>query len=272
MRLKKFLYKHSMGFSPLRFSFVINIINVCDRRCSFCPYHSPKLADNYHTRWMKDQPGLLPYKDFERFIKGLGVFKKMITNIAITGKGEPFLHKELYKYCGLLEKYKIPFSITTNGLDHVGIGLMLDKYKYLTKVRVSLYDKKAVESYSHFMKHEKLGYYNMTGKPIGMTEADDGFISAQYGIEHKRALPKDFNKGDYCSASFSFLTINTDGSIVPCYSFDETSTIEDSFWKIWNGKLIRKYRRSAVNGRNMKYADCLNCGVLYERAEIQSNE
>jgi len=85
-------------------------------------------------------------------------------------------------------------------------------------------------------------------------------VSANFGVEHPRAM-KDFNLATFCKAPFNFLTINTDGSVVPCYSFDEVATIEDSWWKIWNGRRVRKYRRKAVNGRDMEFADCKNCGI-----------
>ena len=253
MKLKKFLYKISCGFSPLRFNLVINIINECNRKCSFCPYHSPILADNYHTNWVKAQRSMIDSGKLIRFIYKM---RLVVKTISITGKGEPFMYGGLEHLCDTLNQFKIPFTITTNGYDMPQAIIYLNNFEYLKQIRVSLYDKKSNELLKY--NHPKLSFFNMTNKPIKGIE--DGYVSAQYGIEHERAI-KDFNKTNFCKTPFSFLTVNTDGSIVPCYSFDETAHINDSFWKIWNGKKIREYRKQAVNGRNMEFADCDNCGV-----------
>jgi radical SAM protein with 4Fe4S-binding SPASM domain len=139
---------------------------------------------------------------------------------------------------------------------------MIDKVlnvSRLTHVRISLYDMAQWDKWKS-IKHPKLKFFNMTGKEInGITT---GYISSAYGVDHKRAL-KDFNKTDFCSAPFYFITINTDGSVVPCYSFDEIGNISDGFLRLWNGYKIRQYRRKAVNGRNIILADCDNCGINY---------
>ena len=98
----------------------------------------------------------------------------------------------------------------------------------------------------------------MTGEHIdGLT---DGYISANFGVQHERAM-KDFNITDFCKAPFSFLTINTDGGIVPCYSYHDIGHISEGFWKIFNNKKLRAYRNTAVNGRQCTLADCNNCGI-----------
>ena len=254
-KITKILYKNSLGFTILKTSITVNIINICNRKCSFCPYHSPNIVDNYHTHWFKAQPDILSFSDFSLFLKQLIFFKKWIKHISITGKGEPTLHPDFCGFCDLLEDHKIPFSVTSNGSDQ-NIEYVLN-YKYLTGLRISIYDKKTWGFWKE-IKSPKLGFYNMTG--IHIDKIEDGFISAQYGIRHKRAI-KDFNKETFCKTPFYFLTINTDGSVVPCYSYHKIGSICDNFLTLWNGKKIREYRKQAVNGRYMEFADCDNCGI-----------
>jgi len=257
-KIKNKLYKMSLGFTPLRMSLTINITNRCDRHCDFCPYHSSQIANNYHTKWFKAQPDYLSCMDFKEFIKSLGIFRKMIRHISITGKGEPTLHPMFISFCDICEYNKIPFSITSNGRD-IDLVKRLSNYKYLTNIRISIYDLKTWRKWK-LIKLPKLCFYNMTPKDIDGIEY--GFISAQYGIQHKRAI-KDFNKKTFCKTSFHFITMNTDGGIVPCYSYHEIGTLRDGFLKLWNGREIRAFRHQAVNGRNIKLADCDSCGVNY---------
>ena len=55
------------------------------------------------------------------------------------------------------------------------------------------------------------------------------------------------------------MTLLTDGSFAPCFSWHSYATLKDSFWKIYNGRDIRAWRRKAMNGREMPDADCKNC-------------
>ena len=159
-----------------------------------------------------------------------------------------------YQFCLLCEENKIPFSITSNGRD-IKIVKMLSNFNYLMNLRISIYDIKTWQKWNK-IQFDKLRFYNMTGRPIKGIK--DGYISGQYGIEHTRAI-KNFNKSTFCRTPFNFITINTDGTVVPCYSYHHIGDINDSFLKLWNGKEIRDYRKQAVNGRNIILADCNNC-------------
>ena len=252
-KIKKLIYKNAFGFSIFKINLAVNIINVCNRRCSFCPYHG-ELEKNYHTKWFRKQPLLLYYSHFEKFLKKA---KWLIKSVAITGKGEPTLHPKFYELCELCDNLGLPFTVTTNGDYPYRIKKILH-FDYLVKVRISLYDDRNISSIVEF-NHPKVDFFNQTGKKID--GIPDGYITANYGIKHERAL-KDFNNDTFCAASFNFLTVNTDGSVVPCYSYDEVANIKDSLWKIWNGRAVRRYRNQAVNGREMEYADCKNCGII----------
>ena len=259
-QVKQFIYRLLNGFSPLRLYLAVNIFNGCNRTCSFCPYHSQTLAKTPHTNWVSLQPKHLIYLHFSTFLGSIGIMRYFIKHIALTGKGEPMMHPQFIKFCELIDSYKIPFSITTNGDYYGKYNFKLHDFKYLKEIRVSIYEGADLGFWDTVRTLEDLPVtlFNQTGKHIpGMI---DGYtVYCEGNTEH--TMPKDFNTATSCKAPFTFVTMNTDGSIVPCYSYHEIGNgFRDSFWKIWNGKPIREFRRKALTGTATK-ADCRNCSI-----------
>lgn len=258
--MKKFLYSLSGGYTFLPFYMAVNISNCCNRRCRFCPYHSRYLKETEHTRWVNNQPDFLDFDLFAGFLEKLGMYRKLITHIALTGKGEPLLHNKIFRFCHLLNGYKIPFTITTNG-DFVTDNSLafFVSLKYLTGIRVSLYSLQDVNKWLQRRLNypDKVSLYNQTGRELEGIET--GYTVQVEGAEKYCSMPKDFNK-EPCSAPFSFMTVNTDGSVVPCYSYNEVGNISDPFLLVWNGKLMRRFRRDALRMKAEK-SDCRNCGI-----------
>ena len=198
---------------------------------------------------------MLNFKSFMEIIKR-PIARRMIKTVALTGKGEPFLNKDLFKYCELLEQYKIPFTITTNGDYLTGeILKYLSLFSCLKEISISIY-----ETDNPWLKvyHDKIGFSNMTGKELPFMEKIE--TAPVNGTENYCSLPKDFNTIKSCKKPFTWITINTDGTIVPCWSFNTTANIKDSWLKIWNGKKVRKYRRDALKMK-AKQSDCKNCAA-----------
>lgn len=264
MDLKKTLYKLSNGFTILPLYLAVNITNVCNRKCNFCTFHSPYLKDCEHYGWFKKQPNNLNLGEFTGFLNNLGIMKKWITHVSITGKGEPLLHPYFYYFCDIIEYHEIPFTITTNG-DFLTDDLIEEiiKMRFFSGIRISLYDEDSVMKWKGITDiHPKITLFNQTG--IHIKGIEDGYSVQIAGTEDHCTMPKDFNRIEWCKAPWSFLTINTDGSVVPCYSFHEIGNIEDHFLKIWNGKKIRAYRRSALT-MSQTHSDCLNCGIQIDK-------
>lgn len=261
MDIKKLLYKLSFGFSCLPIYMAVNISNLCNRRCNFCPYHSKFLKGNYHTKWVRKQPMYLNVDNFNKFMKRLGIFRKLIKHIAVTGKGETMLHHEFISICSIINYYKIPFSVTTNGDFMTDEKLSaLFSMRHLEGIRVSMYEyDEDLINLSQIFK--KITIYNQTGKEIAGIET--GYTAQVDGVENFCTLPKDFNKATSCKAPFYFMTINTDGSVVPCYTYYEIGNISDSFLKLWNGKKIRRYRMDALKMKQT-FSDCKNCMINYK--------
>lgn len=265
-KFKLFIYKIANGYSILPFQFTINISNICNRHCKFCPNWAPELIDTYYLRWFRKQPDLMDYNKFEDMLKRMGILRRFIKNLSITGRGDPTLHPDLLKFCQIANYYKLRFNITTNG-DKLTPEFFqeLGKLKYLKRVRVSLFN---VEKAKYWLKIQeesnvKIDFQNETG--VKLDGYEDGYIATNNpGTAKYSTMPLNFMDETYCRTPFSFNTLNTDGSMVTCITFFEVGNVfEQPFWKIWNGKRMRLIRKQALKMEIPEHlADCRNCGVF----------
>jgi len=77
----------------------IEITNVCNLKCKFCPETSRK------KQFMNVQ-------NFESIIKKVHKYTNLV---ALHVKGEPLMHTDLEQILNILEKYNLKANITTNG-------------------------------------------------------------------------------------------------------------------------------------------------------------
>jgi len=272
-KLKLAIYRMSGGYSLLPFQFTVNISNVCNRRCKFCVYFSPEAKDNYYLQWIRKQPKFMDLSKFDNFLKRMGIFRKFIRKISLTGRGEPGLHPDLLGFCKVLNKYRIPFTLTSNGdkLDDE-FFIELSKLPYCRYVRISLYDIDRAECWLNMKdKHDvDIDFINETGYHIDGYE--DGYlVSNNPGLAKYATMPLHFVEEKYCRAPFSFNTLNTDGTLVTCIACYEAGNVfEEPFWKVWNSKEMRQIRKWALKmAIPKKYADCRNCGYFMRLPKYQ---
>ena len=262
--IKEFCYRHSFGFSLLPFQFTVNIANICNRKCKFCNYHAPENIQDDFSRWWKAQPKFMNYELFAGMLRRMGLLRLFINQLVLTGKGEPMMHPDFIKFCKLLNELKIYFSITTDGdyLNPYAI-FQLSKLKYLRYVRISVYDVKRVPHWKDLQKNANIPIllFNETGQHFD--DMIEGFVICNNdGTDQYATIPKDFNKAKSCRVPFAFNTMNTDGSIVPCYGYFETGNVfTGTLWNAWNGKRMREIRMKALDMKAEK-CPCLNCGYF----------
>jgi len=266
-KFKLFIYWLSNGFTLLPFQFTVNISNICNRKCKFCPNYAPELQDTYYLKWMRKQPDLMDFDKFADMLKRMGIIRKFIRQFSLTGRGDPGLHPDLLRMCELLNSYKIRFSITSNGdfFDDDFFSKLSEFSEYCNWVRVSLFN---VEKAKYWLKMQEkhqvnIAFINETG--YHLKDYEDGYVTANNpGNEKYSTMPLNFVEETYCRASFSFYSLNTDGSVVPCITcYEIGNAFEQSFWKILNSKKARWLRKQAMKMAIPKdYADCKNCGYF----------
>jgi len=151
----------------------LNITELCNFKCAFCPRAFDYPNQNYH----------MTLETVDRVIECLRETPQ-INKIALAGRGEPTLHKEFVKLSQKLidfrntERPDLIVWIATN-------GKRVDKYadilKQFTEVRYSLYDestlteKEVFEKYGHW---KNFVFYNRT---------TEGLKSAKPETYHNRA-------------------------------------------------------------------------------------
>ena len=269
MKLKSRLYAASRGWTPLRFFLGVSITNLCNRKCDFCLYQSPRLEKYPLLDWVRAQPKEMDPEPFERMMAGLGPFKHMINAVGLTGKGEPFLHPQFMRFARAIDGAGVDFSITTNG-DMIGKHIWeLSRLRRLTMIRVSVYELETMRRirarYSDDDRYPRIVFHNMTGTHVEGVR--DGFKLWSPGLDDQCTMQPGFNRIASCRKPFSYLTVNPDGSVTVCNSFHEIgNAFETPLHRIWNNEAHRKYNAAALGMKDVPDSDCPNCGFnLYEK-------
>lgn len=105
----------------------IEITNVCNLECNFCPKTSRKL-------------GFMDEKSFEHILKCVKPYSDYVYFHLM---GEPFLNRNLERFLELSEKYKVKANITTNGTLIKNVKDILIKSPALRQVNISLHSFEA---------------------------------------------------------------------------------------------------------------------------------
>ncbi|MGN2368858.1 radical SAM/SPASM domain-containing protein [Clostridium cagae] len=105
----------------------IEITNVCNLECNFCPKTSRKLKFMGEESFEHVLKSVKPYSDYVYFHL----------------MGEPFLNSNLEKFLELSNKYKVKANITTNGTLINDVKNILIKSPALRQVNISLHSFEA---------------------------------------------------------------------------------------------------------------------------------
>ena len=235
----------------------LSLIDVCNRKCVFCPKSDPAVAPDTYQK--------MNMKLIEKFTDEL---KKINYkgSVVLCGYGEPMLHKDIYEICRKLAEASF-VEIVTNG-----DTLNKDKIKKLydadvNKLLISLYDGpeqvtkfKAMADASQvpedfvilrnrwFDEKEDYGLKltNRAGTvKVGVQDNKDTFTDCFYP---SYSALIDWN-GDVFLCSQDWQRRRTMGNIML-----------DDFFEIWIGKTITQYRKNLLNGKRCN-SPCTECNA-----------
>ncbi|AOR23061.1 radical SAM/SPASM domain-containing protein [Clostridium taeniosporum] len=108
----------------------IEITNVCNLQCNFCPKTTRKLMFMDEKSFEHILSCIKPYSDYVYFHL----------------MGEPFLNSNIEKFLELSDKYKVKANITTNGTLIKNVKDILIKSQALRQVNISLHSFEANNS------------------------------------------------------------------------------------------------------------------------------
>lgn len=117
----------------------IEITNVCNLSCSFCPP-------------LKREKKFMNVEEFKYIIKEISPFTDYVY---LHVKGEPLMHKHLAEFLKICEDYKLQVNITTNGTRVSAVKDILYSSPALRQLNISLHSFENVESYANIAKNTK---------------------------------------------------------------------------------------------------------------------
>jgi radical SAM protein with 4Fe4S-binding SPASM domain len=234
----------------------INLTELCNRKCIFCPRVDDNQYPNQHLHIS------------EELIKKIAHELSMINyqgSIVFAGFGEPMLHPDFLK---LISHFKnIRLEIVTNGdtLTSKSIKKLIEHG--IDLICISLYDgPEQITKFNAMFKEVNISEEHYLLRDRWHTQEDDyglkltnraGMVSV--GIQDA----VDINKP--CYYPHYSMTIDWNGDALLCVQ-DWNKKVKlgniyaQSLFEIWNGKIISKYRQKLMNC-DRSLSPCNNCNA-----------
>ena len=235
----------------------LNVIDACNRSCSFCPKSDPSIAPNSYQKMNLKLVDKLS-KDLEK-INFQGAF-------CLSGYGEPTLHNDLHD---MIYRLSIlgAVELITNG-DTLSTKKIKNFYDAnLSKLIVSMYDGE-----HQIKKFKKMS--EDSGVPDNFVvlrntwyQDEDNFgllLTNRAGTNNAGNQPKvDLNKKCFYPAYTSVIEWNGDIYLC-CHDWQRRvsmgNVMQAEFFDIWNGSIYRKYRKDLLSGKR-KSKPCSDCNA-----------
>ena len=255
---------------PLPSWIELSLIDNCNRSCSFCPKSDDTVAPNTHQ--MMDDVLINKLFDDLSKINYQGAF-------CLCGYGEPMLHKKVLNYTNTLGELGA-VEIITNG-DTLSEKQMLKIYESkATRLLISLYDG----------EHQLLKFKKMiknSGIPEDFVILRDRWYSDKidFGVKLTNRVgtinvgkQNEIDKNRKCFYTSYQVLIDWNGDVFLCpQDWQRRVTMgnimQKSFFEIWNGKILNKFRKTHQSGRDIN--PCTSCnanGDVYGKKHFKAWE
>jgi len=132
---------------------MIDVSNICNFRCSFCPTGDPELLKSFNR-----PQGVMSFKLFSKIIDDISKFDKKVKSLDLYKDGEPFINKDLGKMIAYAKSKNVADLVrtTSNGslidesraIEIIGAGL--DNIRISVEHLNDAGYKKITSTYSHY--------------------------------------------------------------------------------------------------------------------------
>ena len=235
----------------------LSIIDVCNRKCSFCPKVDPSIAPDTYQRMQLSLIDKLCNELKEIKYKG---------SVVLCGYGEPMLHKEVNIICKKLSEVSF-VEVVTNG-DTLNPKVIKNLYaNNVNKLLISMYDgEHQIEKFNKMILKAEVPkdfvilrdrWYD-SSKDYGLKLTNrTGTINI--GEQEKIGT---FTKCFY--PSYQFL-IDWNGDVFLCpQDWQRRVTMgnmmQEHIFDIWDGKIMNKYRNDLIKGKRVN-SPCTSCNA-----------
>lgn len=228
----------------------INPTELCNRTCSFCPRHDPKLYPNLNLNMTVETATVLKDQLDQSKFKGY---------VSFSGYGEPTLNPNFLDVCKVFADY--PIELITNGdnilKDKINVEQLLSAG--VQEILVSDYDRNPIwktymDKYPQMIVRDhyddgsdKYLEYNFNNRGGILWDIDHPVKRPCFIPSYKVAV--DWN-GDVILCSQNWLVKKVMGNI-------HNKTLSE----VWMGEDFTAIRRSLIQGNRHHVPTCRNCDV-----------
>lgn len=253
---------HSKNFPGLA-TIELNITELCNRTCSFCPRHDENIYPN--------QKLFMELSTVEKLTNEL-LASDWYGDIHITGFGEPHTHPKLKEIVTILSEANVFIEITTNGDRLIDSDMAYTQELYregLDMLTVDCYD--GDDQYTSRV----LAMQSLKGKHRLRKHYDTGNaqeLITEYGFNNRGGLLGGTGIQNQCYLPFYKTLIDWDGGMVLCCNdwHRQAGTmgniVNSSLELCWNSEKLKLIRAELSQGlRRGVCADCSIVGTKFGR-------
>jgi radical SAM protein with 4Fe4S-binding SPASM domain len=245
------------SFSDTLKTVELNITELCNRTCSFCPRHNPESYPNQNLA--------MTTETLTKIVRDLKSFN-FNNRVGLVGFGEPFLHKNLTEFVSLI-RATLPdlkwLEINTNS-DFLTIDKVKDLYSAgCNQLTISMYDRDISEQIKTLISGININvtFKHLYAERMELNEVNRDNILTKINIVNKR---------ETCYLPFYKMFIDYDGKVLVCNNdWGRQGVIGDinvhSLYEIWNSDEMLGYRKKLLaKDRDMNPCKFCNInGALY---------
>tara|TARA_B100000900_G_scaffold142372_1_gene120662 strand:+ start:576 stop:1430 length:855 start_codon:yes stop_codon:yes gene_type:complete len=237
----------------------LNITELCNRTCSFCPRHDPEVYPNK--------------KEFMELDTVSSLTQQLIAtdwygDIHITGFGEPHTHPKLNEIIAILRKANVYIEVTTNG-----DRLIDSDIDYAVKLFKSGLDLITVDCYDGDMqykqrKNKMLDTFQDLYDWRLRNHYDDGNAQSlieQYGFNNRAGTMGGSGIQNPCYLPFYKTMVDWNGDITLCCNDwhreagNMGNILVDGFINCWNSDKLIWIRKQLAKGK--RGGVCASCSI-----------
>ena len=240
----------------------LNVTELCNRKCTFCPRYEPKVYPNQKKYMSKDILIKLIAELQKNEYKGV---------IYFSGFGEPLLHPDILDNIILLKTHlpECYIEMTTNG-DFLSWEKIKKISNYIDNVIIDCYDSHDQKiKWTNLFKEKSFTKYKIKELWVKPEEVTTDFMNKvsfnnRAGAVQNVQIPIDTFK--QCFLPFYRITIDWNGDIILCCNdwFRQQkglgNVLTTSFYDIWFGDTLNSVRKNLLNGKRVDSA-CSKCSA-----------
>ena len=235
----------------------LSLIDVCNRKCIFCPKVDAKIAPDTYQKMSRTI--------IDKIHDDLLAINYNGT-ISLCGYGEPMLHKEIYTMCKKLSEVSF-VEVVTNG-DPLTSKKIKDLYNNnVNKLLISMYDGKfQIDKFKQMTREAKVPHDFVILRDRWY-DKDNNFgvkLTNRAGTI-KTGEQVSIDKWTTCFyPTYQFL-IDWNGDIFLCPQDWQRrvamgNMMQETIFKIWTGTILTKFRKNLLNGKRCS-APCKQCNA-----------